>query len=157
MEESKRYILLEKRKGKVVREGTLVNSVYQAFRGDLFQQLEHDLQPSEPHLITVTPMDLKSQKLETERSVLSEISEEIADLLLPVPSVSDRYRIFTMRDFLDRALNLKVDDYVTIKLHISGKEQQGILRYKGGLMFKKGTYFGVQIQVRHKYLITNLS
>ena len=162
----KKYILREDKVGRIVPKGRLssfkmnlaervtnTESVYQALRGDLFQQLGQDRQPVDPHLIAVTSIEHDNRELETETTVLSEILEEVAELLLPVPSAFERYKIFTSRDSLDKALDIKLKEHVIVKIR-GGKEQHGILRYKGRLSKRKGTYFGVQLQVR--YLIIDL-
>ena len=115
---------------------------------DLFQLLGHadDQQPVDLHSIAVTSVEHDNRELETETSVLSEISEEVAELLLPVPSAVQRSKICTLGDYLDRALK----GHVKIS---GGKEQHGILRHKGRLGKKNGTYLGFQLQVR--YQITN--
>ena len=125
--------------------------VYQALRGDLFQQLGHDRQPFDPHMIAVKSIEHDNRELETETTVFSEISEEVAELLLSVRSSIERYQIFASGHSIDRALNIKLKEHVIVKTR-GGKEQHGILRYRGRLIKEKGTYFGVQLQVR--YLIT---
>ena len=158
----KKYILREDKVGRFLSSPkrnlpeivTNTASVYQAMRGDLFQQLGHDRQPFDPHMIAVKSVEHDNRELETETTVFSEISEEVAELLLSVRSSFERYKMFTLGHSVDRALNIKLKEHVIVKTR-GGKEQHGILRYKGRLFKEKGTYFGVQLQVR--YLISNSS
>ena len=122
--------------------------MYQALRGDLFHLLGLDKQP--PQKIAVTSIDYENRELEADLAVFSEISENVKDLLYPVACSNERYKIFTTRDSIERAFNLKKGDSVVVK--IKGKrEQPGSHRYTGRIQKKKGTYFGVQLEVRFCY------
>ena len=157
------YILREDKVGKIVPKGRMsylrhnlaekvinTEAVYQALRGDLFQRLGPDKQPEDLQKIAVTSIDYENKELEADLSVFSEISEDVKDLLFPVASSNERYKIFTSRDSIERALNLKKGEPVTVK--IKGKrEQPGSHRYTGRIQKKKGTFFGVQLEVRFWY------
>ena len=159
------YILREDKVGKIrpkrrrsylrynfAEKVTNTEAVYQALRGDLFQRLDlgPDKQPEYPQKIAVTSIDYENKELEADLAVFSEISEAVKDLLFPVASSNERYKIFTSRDSIERALILKKGEPVTVK--IKGKEERpGSHRYTGQIQKKKGTYFGVQLEVRFWY------
>ena len=140
--------------GKLVPKGRLSYlgsnlAVYQAlsFRGELFQLSGPDKQPKDPQKITVTSIDYTNKELEADLAVFSEIPEVVKDLLFPVISSNERYEIFSSSDSIERALNLKKGEPVTVKID-GEREQCGNYRYTRQIQNERGTYFGVQLEVR---------
>ena len=101
-------------------------------------------------LSVVTSIDYRNKELEADLAIFSEIPEVVKDLLFRVISSNERYEIFSSSDSIERALNLKKGEPVTVKID-GEREQCGNYRYTRQIQNERGTYFGVQLEVRFFY------
>ena len=155
----KKYILRQDRPGKIVPRSKLgnvkkylaektfnANDSFPALKGDLFQDGPDDEQPSDLHRILVSSIGDDSKILEVETGDLTEISSDVADLLLPIKYSYTRFELFSKRGFLNDALAAKVNDSCDVK--VNGIKRKGEIKdIKTLTEDKPGKYFVVQLDV----------
>lgn len=89
---------------------------------------------------------------EVEVSIMQELGEEEAELLLALHDDAERLKWFRERDALQVALNLNKGTAVTVDE--GGEKLRGIIRYVGRLtepmypLRLSGRFFGIELQVR---------
>ena len=139
----KKYILRTDRPGKIVPRTAIQNAKqvlgekflnasksFSALRGDLFQDSEQEHQPDDQYKVTVVSVNDKSEVLEVETDDLAEISDEVADLLLPVKASQERYKLFAKREFPNDALSAELGDPVDVSLPTyKNKPKEGEIRW----------------------------
>ncbi|XP_065064784.1 ubiquitin carboxyl-terminal hydrolase CYLD-like [Rhopilema esculentum] len=155
--EKRKYILRQDRPGKIVPRSKLgnvkkylaektfnANDSFPALKGDLFQDGPDDEQPTDLHRILVSLIGDDSRILEVETGDLTEISNDVADLLLPIKDGYTRFELFSKRGFLSDALAAKVNDSCEVK--IDGIRRKGeIKEIKTLTEDRPGKYFLVQL------------
>ena len=158
---TKKYILRTDRPGKIVPRTAIqsakqtigekvlnASSSFSAFKGDLFQDSDQEEQPHDEFKILVVSINDNSKVLEVQTNDLAEISDDVADLLLPVKSGQERYELFSKRTFMNDAVSAKLNDPVEVK--ITGNKywrQEGEIRWVGHLPDKTGRHFGIELKV----------
>ena len=160
---TKKYILRTDRPGKIVPRTAIqsakqtigekvlnASNSFSAFKGDLFQDSEQEQQPENEFKILVVSINDNSKVLEVETDDLAEISDDVADLLVPVKTGHERYELFSKRMFMENAVSAELDDPVEVKVKITGyryRRKEGQIRWVGHLPDKTGRHFGIELKV----------
>ena len=119
-----------------------------AFQGDLFEELPQDKQPTDESKIAVASVEDKAKIIEVETAALVELSQAECDLLLPLQTGKERFDMCSVKhNQLKQAVAAKIGDKVSVITDTSSSKRKGTIKYKDKLDGKKGTYFGVALDV----------
>jgi len=145
-----KYILLEGRVGQTVDRnifnfGLSMSTSTQVLRGDLLEALPEAQQPQDSTRIALVGIDRKSLRLDCTLECLMRLSDEDANLLLPISSLEERYQIFRDRERLD--FGRKILPGGKVYASVKGVKLPGVVWYKGELPSINGTMFGVELLV----------
>lgn len=156
--ERKLFILRTERPCKIVPTSNLQSGLkmftekivrsevcFSAKKGEIFKESPLQSQPENEHRIQVSSYGENGKVLEVNTDDLTEISQEIADLLLPVEDSEKRYELYSKRGFTELALAAKVGGKVEM-LH-EGSNRNGTIREIGNINGKQGLRFRIDLQV----------
>ena len=156
MEEPKnKYILLLDRVGYTLERNILSLGLFktstptQVLQGELLEALPEAEQPSDSTRIALVRIDRKSLRLECSVEDLIRLSDEDANLLLPISSSELRYQMFTNKNRLDFGRRVSSGDevFVSVKRISEDVDVPGVIWYRGELPSCLGTMFGVELVV----------
>ena len=107
--------------------------------------------------LTLNSMEFDGVVLQTTPSEVERLLEAEFELLIALPTLADRYRVFRDREWLREGLELEKDSLVYV-LNVQDLPERtpGKIRYKGPLPGKSGMWFGVEltavsVEITHSY------
>ena len=91
-------------------------------------------------------VDDKSSFIKCRKTHLELVTREILELLLPVKTPEERWRVYSDKGLLDFGLRQDgcVGEHVKIRF-TSGKDGSGIIRHVGAVNGRNGTWFGLEL------------
>jgi len=117
----------------------------EALRGDIFEALPEAEQPSDGDSIALKVVG--SRRLRCSKADVIRLSDEEANLLLPISCLGERYATFVDTKRLDFGRRLSPGEAVFVSEKGHTKDLPGVVRYKGELPTCPGTMFGVELTV----------
>ena len=151
MGEPAKYILLVDRISWFRKYAIMMMELHgkrsQPLRGDIFEALPEAEQPSDGDSIVFKPVKFAQYRLRCSKKDVTRLSDEEANLLLPISCAEKRYATFIDTKRLDFGRRLSPGKAVFISGEGRTKDLPGVVRYKGELPTCPGTMFGVELTV----------
>ena len=119
----------------------------EALRGDIFEALPEAEQPSDGDSIVLELDEITPSRLRVSKKDVTRLSDEEANLLLPISCLGERYATFIDTKRLDFGRRLSPGKAVFVSEKGHTKYLPGVVRYKGELPTCPGTMFGVELIV----------
>ena len=148
----KRYILLHDRVGDIMERSMLTLGLAtkltptQLRKGELLEALPESEQPGDSTRIALGGIDRKL-RVECRMEDVMKLTEQEADLVLAISSVTSRYQICFDRKRLDFGKRLEYGSQVLVSIHGVSKKLPGMILFKGELPSVPGTMFGIELHV----------
>ena len=147
-----RFILLHDRVGDIVERSMSTLglatqlSPTQLLKGELLEALPESEQPDDSKRIALGGIDRKL-RIECRMEDVMKLTEEEADLVLAISSVTSRYQICFDRKRLDFGKRLEYGSQVLVSINGFSKKLPGMIWFKGELPSVRGTMFGIELHV----------
>ena len=153
-EPSIKYILLRDRVGHLVEKDDFFwlgppfrSRPIQVLRGEILEGVPEAEQPTDSTKVAVVGIERESLRLECPTEYMAQLSEEVTNLLLAVASSEGRYQTYIDTKRLTFGRQLSPGSAVFFEMNELSKSLPGIVRYKGILPSRLGTWFGVELIV----------
>ena len=119
----------------------------EALRGEIFEALPEAEQPSDGDSIVLELVKFTPCRLRFSKKDVTRLSDEEANLLLPISCLGERYATFVDTKRLDFGRRLSPGEAVFVLEKGHTKDLPGVVRYKGEFPTCPGTMFGVELIV----------
>ena len=136
---SKSFMNIKKKGTKLSGYGRLIVT-----KGCLLQKINHTFRNDTPRNINVVVSYNDKLILQCDQNDIRQLTLLEREMLLAVPSNTDRYDVVNNLNQLTKGCQAKVGDDVSIDM---GYDAKGVLKYIGPISRSTGTVFGVMLDV----------
>ena len=156
---SMNFIILRDCFGHVVEKNmwtlgfTTKSKPISVLRGELSEALPEAEQPADLTKVALVGIECKSLRLECPMKDMARLSEEETNLLLAITSPEGRYKAYIDRKHMAFGRQLSIGIAVWVEVEGITQILPGVVWYKGVLLLKLGTWFGVELIVSTHALV----